>query len=113
MYQRARGFFVSEGQLYKSGVTTPWLKCIPIAHSKELLNEIHSGLCSSHIGVRPLAAKAFRQGFLWPLTLKDAEHIVKHMRSLPNDEAKIQLAVTAFAAHNSGMASPKVGHGPC
>jgi hypothetical protein len=53
MTQRARGYFVSEGELYKSGVTAPWLKCIPIAQGKELLNEIHYGLCNSHIGVRP------------------------------------------------------------
>jgi hypothetical protein len=59
MSQRARGYLVSEGELYKSGITTPWLKCISIAHGKELLNEIHSGLCGSHIRVRSLVAKAF------------------------------------------------------
>jgi hypothetical protein len=63
MAQWARGYYVSEGELYKSGVTAPWLKCIPMAQGRELLNEIHSRLCGSHIGVRPLVAKAFRQGF--------------------------------------------------
>ena len=53
----------SQGELYKSGVVSPWLKCIPVAQGVELLNEIHSGICGSHIRIRPLAAKAFRQGF--------------------------------------------------
>jgi hypothetical protein len=77
MAQRARGYTVSKGELYKSGVIAPWLKYIPVAQGKELLKEIHSELCRSHIGVRPPVAKAFRQGFFWPLALRDAEQIVK------------------------------------
>ena len=53
------------------------LKCITTAEGQELLKEIHSGLCGSHIGIRPLVAKAFRQGFFWPSALKDVEKIVK------------------------------------
>jgi hypothetical protein len=34
MSQRARGYLVSEGELYKSGITAPWLKCISIAQAK-------------------------------------------------------------------------------
>jgi hypothetical protein len=29
----------------------------------ELLREIHSGLCSAHIGTKALAGKAIKQGF--------------------------------------------------
>ena len=61
--QRAKGYVILQGELYKSGVVTPWLTCIPVAQGVKLLNEIHSGICGSHIGVRPLAAKAYRQGF--------------------------------------------------
>ena len=49
--QRARGYVISQGELYKSGVVTPWLKCIPVSQGVELLNEIHSGICGSHIGI--------------------------------------------------------------
>ena len=61
--QRERGYVISQGELYKSGVVTPRLKCIPVAQGVKLLNENHSGICGSHKGIRPLAAKAFRQGF--------------------------------------------------
>ena len=63
MFQRARGYIISESELYKSGVTSPWLKCISIAEGIELLKKIHSGFCVSHIGFRQLVSKAFRQGF--------------------------------------------------
>ena len=61
--QTARGYVISQGELYKTGVVTPWLKCIPVTQGIELLKEIHVGICASHIGIRPLAAKAFKQGF--------------------------------------------------
>ena len=77
MFQRARGYVISEGELFKSGVTSPWLKCISTTEGIELLKEIHSGFCGSHIGFRQLVSKAFRQGFFWPTALKDAQHIVK------------------------------------
>jgi len=31
IHQRAKGYIISEGELYKSGVTAPWQKYIPIA----------------------------------------------------------------------------------
>ena len=75
--QRARGYMISQGELYKSRVVTPWIKCIPVNQGIELLKEIHMGICGSHIGIRPLAAKALRQGFFWPSALKDVEKVVK------------------------------------
>jgi hypothetical protein len=40
------------------------------------MKEIHGGMCGSHIAARALAGKAFRQGFYWPMAIKDVEHIV-------------------------------------
>jgi hypothetical protein len=58
----------------------------------ELLKEIHSGLCGSHIAMRALVGKAFRQGLYYPMAIKDTEQIVetckacqyatKHQRNL-------------------------------
>jgi ribonuclease HI len=41
--QRARGYAVINGELYKSGVTEPWLRCITSKKGDELLKEIHKG----------------------------------------------------------------------
>jgi hypothetical protein len=64
--QRARGYAVVNGELYKSGVTEPWLRWITSEKSVELLKEIHSGFCGAHIGTRALADKGIKQGFYWP-----------------------------------------------
>jgi hypothetical protein len=75
--QRARGYAVMDGELCKSGVTEPWLRCITSKKGIELLKEIHSGFCGAHIGTRALASKAIRQGFYWPSINIDAKKIVQ------------------------------------
>jgi hypothetical protein len=52
--RRERGYAVVDGEVYKSGVTEPWLRCITSEKGVELLKEIHSGFCGAHIGTRVL-----------------------------------------------------------
>jgi hypothetical protein len=75
--QRARGYTVVNGELYKSGVTKPWLRCITSEKGLELLKKIHSGFCGAHIGTRTLAGKAIKPGFYWPTINIDAKALVQ------------------------------------
>jgi transposase InsO family protein len=75
--QRARGYTVVSGELYKSGVTELWLRCITSEKGIELLKEIHSGFCGAHIVTRALAGKAIKQGFYWPTINRDAKTLVR------------------------------------
>jgi hypothetical protein len=75
--QRARGYVGVSGELYKSGVTEPWLRCITSEKGFELLREIHSGLYGAHIGTRALAGKAIKQGFYLPTINIDAKALVR------------------------------------
>jgi ribonuclease HI len=75
--QRARGYAVVNGELYKSGVTEPWLRCITSEKGPELLKKIYSGFCGAHIGTRALAGKAIKQGFYWPIINIDAKKLVR------------------------------------
>jgi ribonuclease HI len=75
--QRARGYAVVNEELYKSGVTEPWLRCIISKKGVELLKEIHSGFCGAHIGTRALAGKAIKKGLYWPTINIDAKKLVR------------------------------------
>jgi hypothetical protein len=75
--QRARGYAMVNEELYKSGVTEPWLRCITSEKGLELLKEIHSGFCGAHIGTRALAGKTIKQGFHWPTINIDAKALVR------------------------------------
>jgi hypothetical protein len=75
--QRARGYTVVNRELYISGITEPWLRCITSEKGVELLKEIHSGFCGAHIGTRALASKAIKQGFYCPTINIDAKKLVR------------------------------------
>jgi hypothetical protein len=75
--QRARGYAVVNGELYKSGVTEPWLRCITSEKVVEILKKIHSGCCGAHIGTRALAGKTIKQGFYLPSINVDAKKLVR------------------------------------
>jgi hypothetical protein len=59
---RVKGYILKDDNLFKLGVCAPLLKCITQEQGIELMKEIHSGMCGSHIAARALAGKAFRQG---------------------------------------------------
>ncbi|XP_072146585.1 uncharacterized protein [Setaria viridis] len=75
--QKATGYAIIEGELYKAGISTPWLRCVDAETGKELLVEIHRGFCGSHIGSKALISKAIRQGFYWPWAIGDAQDLIR------------------------------------
>ena len=77
-----------KGSLYKRGFFTPILKCIAGKDTEYLLREVHEGICGNHIGARALAGKVLRQGYYWPIMLKDATDLVKKCRIF-QEHAKI------------------------
>jgi hypothetical protein len=42
------------------------MKCIRTEEGREILQEIHKGVCRNHAASRTLVGKAFRSGFYWP-----------------------------------------------
>ena len=74
---RAKSFVLVEGEFYKRSHTRILQRCIPIEQGKQLLSDIHSGVCGHHAAPRTLVRNGFRQGFYWPTTVVDAEKLVR------------------------------------
>jgi hypothetical protein len=53
------------------------MKCVPRQEGKDILEEIHKGVCGNHASSRTLVSKAFRRAFYWPTALGDAEELVR------------------------------------
>ena len=66
-----------KGELHKRGYLQPFLKCVTPEKGREILDDLHSGFCASHIGGRMLAQRARRQGYFWPTLEADAMEMVK------------------------------------
>ncbi|XP_073152757.1 uncharacterized protein [Henckelia pumila] len=55
---RAARFTIIDGELYKRGLSSPYLKCLTPAKGNYVLREIHEGICGNHLADRALAGKA-------------------------------------------------------
>jgi transposase InsO family protein len=73
----AKSFTLVDSELYKRAATGVLQRCVPIAQGRELLRDIHAGVCGHHAASRTLVGNAFRQGFYWPTAVADASEIVR------------------------------------
>jgi hypothetical protein len=53
------------------------MKCVPREEGKDILEEIHKGVCDNNTYSCTLVSKAFRRAFYWPTALGDAEELVR------------------------------------
>jgi hypothetical protein len=75
--RRSKGYVVVGRNMYKHGSASGILmKCVSTEEGKEILQEIHEGVCGNHAASRTLVGKAFRSGFYWPTSLADIEALV-------------------------------------
>jgi hypothetical protein len=73
----AKSFTIVDGELYNRVASGVLQRCIPIPQSRELIRDIHTGMCGHHAASRTLVGNAFRQGFYWPTTVADAIEVVR------------------------------------
>jgi hypothetical protein len=59
----AKSFALVDGELYKRAVSGILQRCVPILQGRELLRDIHAGVCGHHAAPRTLVGNAFHQGF--------------------------------------------------
>jgi transposase InsO family protein len=72
-----KSFTLVDGELYKRAVSGFLQRCVPIPQGRELLRDIHAGVCGHNAVPRILVGYAFRQGFYWPTAVADASEIVR------------------------------------
>jgi hypothetical protein len=76
--RRAKSYVLVGDKLYRRGTTSGVLmKCVPWEEGKDILEEIHKGICGNHASSLTLVSKAFRRAFYWPTALGDAEELVR------------------------------------
>ena len=53
------------------------MKCVIFEEGKDILREIHEGVCGNHAASRTLVGKAYMLGFFWLMAVSDAEDLVR------------------------------------
>jgi hypothetical protein len=56
----AQSFPLVDGELYKRAASGILQRCVPIPQGRELLRDIHAGICGHHTAPRTLVGNAFR-----------------------------------------------------
>jgi hypothetical protein len=101
----AKSFALVNGELYKCAASGVLQRCVPIPQGRELLQDIHAGVCGHHAAPRTLVGNVFRQGFYWPTAVADASEIVRTCEGCQFYSRKSNLPVC--------RPSPSHGHSPC
>ena len=60
---RSKGFVLVGDNLYKRSASGILMKCVTLEEGKDILREIHEGVCGNHAASRTLVGKAYRSGF--------------------------------------------------
>jgi hypothetical protein len=77
LIRRAKSYVLVGDKLYRRGANSRVLmKCVPREEGKDILEEIHKGVCGNHASSRTLVSKAFRRAFYSPTALGDAKELI-------------------------------------
>jgi hypothetical protein len=110
LIRRAKSYVLIGDKLYRRGTSSGVLmKCVPREEGKDILEEIHKGVCGNHASSRTLVSKAFRRDFYWPIALGDAEELVRRCQGCQYF-AK-QQHVPAYKLVTIPLLTPKNGTG--
>jgi hypothetical protein len=74
--RKSRMYHLIDGVLYRQGANGMMIKCISKDKCRQLLWDIHSGVCGAHSSWRSIVEKVFRHKFYWPTAKDDAMEIV-------------------------------------
>jgi hypothetical protein len=78
LIRRAKTYVIVGAKLYRWGATfVVLMNYIPRDKGKDILEEIHRGVCGNHASSRTLVSKAFLRTFYWRTALADAEELVR------------------------------------
>ncbi|RDX88957.1 Gypsy retrotransposon integrase-like protein 1, partial [Mucuna pruriens] len=75
--KEAPKYTLVEQHLYRRGFSYPLLRCVDNDEALYIVQEVHEGICGTHIGGRALAGKIVRAGYYWPTLKTDYMDYVK------------------------------------
>ncbi len=73
----ASNYVLHEGKLHKKGYHGRSLLCIPQEEAKVIMDNVHGGVCGTHMSGKMLARKIITLGYYWITMEKDCHDYVK------------------------------------
>ena len=73
----AMGFFLDEKVLYKKGKNQILLRCVDASEAKNIVYEIHEGVCGTHASGHIMARQIMKAGYYWMMLEGDCINYVR------------------------------------
>ncbi|XP_057948331.1 uncharacterized protein LOC131144003 [Malania oleifera] len=73
----AMGFFLDGEILYKRNHDMTLLGCVELQEARQIIQEVHDGVCGTHAGGHSLAQKILRSGYYWITMERDCIEYVR------------------------------------
>jgi hypothetical protein len=73
---KSKMYYLIDGILYRRGANDMMMKCISREEYIQLFQDIHSGVCGSHLSWCSIIGKAFRHNFYWPTAKDDVMEVI-------------------------------------
>jgi hypothetical protein len=74
--RKSKMYHLIDGVLCQQGANDMMMRCISGEEGSQLLQDIHSGVCRSHLSWCYVIGKAFRHGFYWPTTKDETMEVI-------------------------------------
>ena len=98
------GFLFYGEMLYKKGKDQVSLRCVNFSEASRIVEEIHKGICETHVNGYKMARQVMRASYYW-LTLES--DCIKYARKCH----KCQIYSDKATSHGTTLAFLNVGHG--
>ncbi|XP_068504620.1 uncharacterized protein [Phaseolus vulgaris] len=69
--RNAGKYTLIDGKLFHHGYTHPILTCVSGDQYTRIMEELHEGICGSHVGGKALSLKVIRTRYYWPTMKED------------------------------------------
>ena len=64
--------------MYRRLFFGPYQRCVLLNEAKRIIEQIHGGICNTHISGRTLYRRIMTKGFYWPIMKQESELFVKN-----------------------------------
>jgi hypothetical protein len=92
----AKSFIIANDEMHKRAASSVLQRCIPIPQGRELIRDIHAGVCGHHAAPRTRVGNAFRQGFYWPTAVANTSEVVRTCEGFQFYARKTNLSAHAL-----------------
>ena len=63
--------------LYRKTYEQMWLRCVSNTEAKQIMNEVHTGICGAHQSGPKMHLRIKRMGYYWPTMVSDCEKMAR------------------------------------